>query len=190
MRTLSFLALFVCIILCVEGLYFLAALSLKPEIQKADLISVFAGGPGRVNAGLELAKEGYAPCFTISHFPDDLTMPQENKKKIEPDFSIIVTNARSTFQDALYTKDIMRKRGFKSVILVTSSIHMPRAFFLLRAVLALGGEKIFMIPVQGNELKRRPWYRSYQGIVSVLNEMGQFWGSLFEGGLYALGCKG
>ena len=51
-----------------------------------------------------------------------------------PDEAIVMeTQSRNTAENALYTGEILRERGFARVLLVTSALHMPRAMKLFRA---------------------------------------------------------
>ena len=42
------------------------------------------------------------------------------------------TEARNTFENALYTGLIMRRRGWRRVVVVTDAFHMPRALYVYR----------------------------------------------------------
>jgi len=51
-----------------------------------------------------------------------------------PDEAIVLeTESRNTAENALYTGEILRDRGFGKVLLVTSALHMPRAMKIFRA---------------------------------------------------------
>ena len=41
-------------------------------------------------------------------------------------------NSLNTYQNALYTKEILEKEGIKQVILITSAFHMPRSVLIFR----------------------------------------------------------
>jgi|APTNR8051073442_1049403.scaffolds.fasta_scaffold00709_18 uncharacterized SAM-binding protein YcdF (DUF218 family) len=50
-----------------------------------------------------------------------------------PDDRIVVEDrAKNTFENALYTGLIIRRRGWKSVVVVTDAFHMPRALYVFR----------------------------------------------------------
>ncbi len=55
---------------------------------------------------------------------------------------VIEPEARTTFENALLTGDIIQKEGFKKVLLVTSSYHMPRSLLLLKLKLNGSGTEI------------------------------------------------
>ncbi len=53
---------------------------------------------------------------------------------IEPDRVIVEDHARNTYENAVDSSAIVRARGFRSVLIVTSAFHMPRAYSCFRAV--------------------------------------------------------
>ena len=117
--------------------YFLVIGIENNNIEKADLIAVFTGEKERITAGFQLAQQGYASNLTITGSNKNSFEYYFNKygslpSLIEP---IISGKSSTTFEDALATKRILQKRKFKSVILVTSTYHLPRAYFLLKTLL-------------------------------------------------------
>jgi uncharacterized SAM-binding protein YcdF (DUF218 family) len=61
-----------------------------------------------------------------------------------PDARIIVEDrAKNTFENALYTGLIMRRRGWRRVVAVTDRFHMPRALYVYRRLgLTVTGEPV------------------------------------------------
>ncbi len=50
-----------------------------------------------------------------------------------PDERIVVEDrAKNTFENALYTGLIIRRRGWQRVVVVTDAFHMPRALYVYR----------------------------------------------------------
>jgi uncharacterized SAM-binding protein YcdF (DUF218 family) len=50
-----------------------------------------------------------------------------------PDERVVVEDrAVNTFENAVYTGRIIRERGWRQVVLVTDSFHMPRALYVFR----------------------------------------------------------
>ena len=52
---------------------------------------------------------------------------------LAPGVVILETRARSTYENAVFVKEIQEKRGWHTLLLVTSSWHMPRAVATFRA---------------------------------------------------------
>ena len=139
-------SLFVVIVL-LQAIYFRHAMSGNGVLEKADLIVVFPGAhpgaQGRIKTGYQLAQKGYAPNLAISGAPRNCLEQYENKYKIPSHVHRIINGPSiTTFQDALCTKEIIEKYGFRSVILVTSSYHMPRSYLLLYSLLIGTGVKV------------------------------------------------
>jgi len=53
---------------------------------------------------------------------------------IAKDRIILEDRSRNTRENALYTKEIVKERGFERVLVLTSAFHMPRALDCFRAV--------------------------------------------------------
>jgi len=124
-------------VVLLQAAYFSLIVPRNNNIEKADLIAVFSGEKERITVGFQLAKQGYAPNFVITGFSKDhfkyyFKEYGDLPLSVEP---IINGKSNTTFEDALATKRILQKGKFKSVILVTSTYHLPRAYFLLRTLL-------------------------------------------------------
>jgi uncharacterized SAM-binding protein YcdF (DUF218 family) len=138
-KTCKYLSVLLCILLVViivQGAYFLTAGPENTIIEKADLIVVFPAENERVAAGLLLAKEGYAPNFTVAGITkENLRLYLKKYKYLPASVKPLVSpGSNTTFEDALITRQILQEHKFKSVILVTSTYHLPRAYFLLRVL--------------------------------------------------------
>lgn len=174
-------------ILCVTLLqtaFFIWIWNSAAPIHKADLIVVFPGDEERIVEGHALARAGYA---------DNLLIVGQTKKSIPnlvkqfgalPAVNLIANGtSRSTFEDVNIARKIIREEGFRSVVLVTSSYHMPRALLLF---------KTFML--DDTELKVELQYHPVEpGILRdhsrkvriYCNEMIKLWGSAAE----MAGCR-
>ncbi len=53
---------------------------------------------------------------------------------VGPDDLVLETKSRTTYENALYTHEILAKRNVRRIVLVTSATHMPRALRCFRAV--------------------------------------------------------
>ncbi len=135
-KTCKYLSVLLCIlvvIIIVQATYFLTVGPENTIIEKADLIVVFPAENERIASGLQLAEEGYAPNFTVAGITEEslklyLKKYQDLPASVKP---LISPKSNTTFEDALITRQILQKHKFKSVILVTSMYHLPRAYFLL-----------------------------------------------------------
>ena len=112
--------------------------ALPPE-AKADAVMVFTGSAERVLKGYEVYKQGMAEKLMITGFdyPKDSKGPRVRKisKKVKKDGVTIDLGARNTIENAEDGAEWAMKNHVRSILLVTSEGHMPRAYFELRRLL-------------------------------------------------------
>ncbi|MCF8053437.1 MAG: YdcF family protein, partial [Desulfobacterales bacterium] len=147
-----------------------------------EAIVVFRGTQKRVEIGYALAASGMAPKLILTPATDAVRnrydrrfgLPAGVKHLKEP-------AARTTFENAYYTAQVIRAGNLRSVTLVTSNYHMPRSLLLLRLFLAGKGVSVAGHKVSGVKEGARPpdGYRATFAKL-VYNEMLKFWGSLAE----------
>lgn len=132
-------AIVLAVVLARDAAYFL----IVQAPQKADVIVVLAGGGDdtRVNTGLQLLQEGWAPRLlmdvmiygrTFGH--DNIDLAREYLERNAPGRAAvcpIVVN--STFGEARHIEDCLRGTNVKSVLIVTTDYHTRRALEILRA---------------------------------------------------------
>lgn len=97
------------------------------------------GDPDRFFTGISLFKRGKAEnvIFTRGQLPWSNSPPEGEVLRLKavemgvPESQILLTGvAANTAEEATQVKELMQIKGFKSVILVTSSFHMPRSKLL------------------------------------------------------------
>lgn len=116
------------------GGYFLFTRPHGDALAKADAIVVLGGDPdGRIDYGLDLARQGYADTVVISDAWGD------NDREINracaagtATLSVIcfVPDPFSTRGEAMFTADLAREHGWKHVIVVSWNFHLVRARFI------------------------------------------------------------
>lgn len=114
------------------------------EPRKADAIVVLGGwnSKQRVEYGVKLYKEGYAPVVILS---DGYTVCEDVSCDLMKQYAIklgvkksdIITECTSTDtnESALMVKEIIQENKFKSIILITADYHSRRAYSLFKKVL-------------------------------------------------------
>jgi uncharacterized SAM-binding protein YcdF (DUF218 family) len=144
----------------------------KPE-RKADGIVVLTGGSSRVSDAMELLAGGYGQRLLISG-----VHPANEASDISrslPDNQSLLTccvdldySAVNTRSNAAETRRWVRERGFKSLIVVTSNYHMPRAIVELSHAMP----DIALIPfaVVGDKWRDEPWWTSGATVRLLLSE--------------------
>lgn len=175
----GFLVLVVLVVAVQTG-WFIFIMARSPELENADLISVFAGDEARVAMGIDVARAGKAKHFAISSFPQGSDWKKRIDRLSQESVCVHRTGARTTWLDALATARLMRQHRWHSVILVTSYHHMPRSYFLMRLATLFSDHRIVPYPVAYQGINGYNWYHSSEGRRLFLSEMGQFWGSLLE----------
>lgn len=108
-----------------------------PVENTADAIVVFSGDWGRISAGADLLKKGFAPRLLIVGQDNDAEVVAVSKAQPLLSTCCITVKPRSktTLEDAISTSGWVQETGVKSLILVTSDYHIPRAVLELRRAL-------------------------------------------------------
>ena len=148
----------------------------KPA-RNADGIVVLTGGSSRVSDAMELLATGYGKRLLISG-----VHPTNNVSDISrmlPDNHKLLTccvdldrSAVDTRGNAAETRRWAKERGFKSLIVVTSNYHMPRAIVELSHAMP----DIALIPfaVVGDRWRDEPWWTSGATLRLLLSEYAKY----------------
>src|SRR3984957_11941407 len=149
----------------------------KPA-RSADGIVVLTGGSSRVSDAMELLAGGYGKRLLISgvhptNAASDISrsLPDNSPPDSQTLLSCCVDLDRSainTRSNAAETRRWARDRGFKSLIVVTSNYHMPRAIVELSHAMP----DIALIPfvVVGDKWRDEPWWTSGATFRLLLSE--------------------
>jgi uncharacterized SAM-binding protein YcdF (DUF218 family) len=145
---------------------------IKPA-RHADGIVVLTGGSSRVSDAMELLADGYGQRLLISGVhptsgASDISRSLTDNQSllsccVDLDYSAI--NTRS---NAAETRRWAHERGFKSLIVVTSNYHMPRAIVELSHAMP----DITLIPfvVVGDKWRDEPWWTNGATMRLLLSE--------------------
>ncbi|MFD2880322.1 YdcF family protein [Paenibacillus rhizoplanae] len=118
--------------------------------KQADVIIILSGGEGRVEQGVKLFQEGYAPQLLLSN-SQEITGPAGDMRQtalslgIREDAILTEDAAESTYQNAQFTLPIMKQKGFKSAIVVSSDFHIRRVKFIFDHVYRKSGIELTYI---------------------------------------------
>jgi uncharacterized SAM-binding protein YcdF (DUF218 family) len=155
----------------------------KDELRPADVIVVLAGEPlERVDYGVELFKEGWARKDRIIMAGGPLvwkyswaSLMKEHAESLGvPSKAIMLEDkSRSTEEDAKFTKEILLKHGYKSIILVTSPYHSKRASDIFRMVLGKD-VKVISAPVEKSWFRFEQWWKRRHDRAMVFSEYSKF----------------
>ena len=180
----------VALVFLAQVIFFIYALSDSCQYTNADAVVVFGGGAGRIEKGYELISNGYSKHLIISPAKPVSLVKYDNKYGWRQGFKhIYETKARTTFENAVYIKRLIAKHHFKSVLLVTSTWHMPRSYFLLKTQLLFSGIQIYRVVSDCSSPGRILWWESPKIRKLVYREFAELWGSVGEYFIYLLNGK-
>jgi uncharacterized SAM-binding protein YcdF (DUF218 family) len=150
----------------------LRSAEIRPD-RKADGIVVLTGGSSRVSDAMELLAGGYGQRLLISgvhptNAASDISRSLPDNQSLLSCCVDLDRSAVNTRSNAAETRRWARERGFKSLIVVTSNYHMPRAIVELSHAMP----EIALIPfaVVGDKWRDEPWWTSGATLRLLLSE--------------------
>jgi uncharacterized SAM-binding protein YcdF (DUF218 family) len=133
-----------------------------PDNQKADAIVALTGGKARIGEAVKLLAHGKARRMLITGV-NPTTKAKELERLVPRGKELfnccidLGREARDTAGNARETRDWAQKNGFNSLIVVTSSYHMPRA--LAELMRAMPGKEILPHAVEPRSFASSRWWR-------------------------------
>lgn len=147
--------------------------------KKADAIIVLSGGENRIQKGISLYKEHYAPYIILSNANEDYMEAYIIRDNIPKHSVLLETKADSTYKNALYTKDIMSKHHMKSAIVVTSNFHTRRTKMNFDKVYKDTGIQFTYVGVDTPGFNPHSWWINRSGTITVFDEYVKLIGNTF-----------
>ncbi|MGY4629252.1 YdcF family protein [Bradyrhizobium sp. USDA 4486] len=141
--------------------------------RKADGIVVLTGGASRVSDAMELLAAGYGQRLLISGVHPTSTASDISRTLPENQSFMhccvdLDRTAVSTRGNAAEARRWTEGRGFKSLIVVTSNYHMPRA--LVEFSHAMPKTTLIPFAVVGEKWREEPWWTSASTLRLLLSE--------------------
>jgi uncharacterized SAM-binding protein YcdF (DUF218 family) len=154
----------------------LRATEVNPS-SKADGIVVLTGGSSRVSDAMELLAGGYGKRLLISgvhptNAASDISRSLPDNQSLLSCCVDLDRSAVNTRSNAAETRRWARERGFKSLIVVTSNYHMPRAIVELSH--AMPDVELIPFSVIGDKWRDEPWWTSGATVRLLLSEYAKY----------------
>lgn len=192
---ISIIALLFIIIIATHVLWLEAIarfLIISEKLSPADVIVVLGGGgPERVWNGVNLYKEKHGKYMIFTGMEYKLpglrtTWPQLAKQEalsmgIPEEVIIMEERPTSTYEDAIFVKDDMLSRGFRSAIIVSSPHHTRRARMIFKKVFKDQKDISLQItPFEGGDFQVKKWWTRENELIGVVNEYCKLFLYLFK----------
>jgi len=165
-------------------------LIVEHDPQKCDLIVCMAGGNiERGLAAAEAYEKGFAPHIYISKEepPDgyellknrDIDYPESIDLMIilleglrVPRSAILISDGvvRSTWEEAMAVRELVERKGFRSLMVITSPFHTRRAWLTYRKVFKDLDVRILMNPSKYSGFKPEGWWKERRYVRHVIIE--------------------
>jgi uncharacterized SAM-binding protein YcdF (DUF218 family) len=140
--------------------------------RDADGIVVLTGGASRISDAIELLAAGRGKRLLISGVNRATTFGEITR--LNPDYGRMVSccidfdRSLNTLGNAIETKHWAESRGFRSLIVVTSNYHMPRA--IAEIAHQLPDVALLPFPVIADKLHAEPWWTHGTTMKLMLSE--------------------
>ncbi len=145
----------------------------RQPASRADGIVVLTGGSSRISDAVDLLAVGYGKRLLISgvhptNGVGDISRSVPDSQKLLDCCIDLDRSAVNTRSNAAETRRWVRERGFRSLIVVTSNYHMPRAI----AEMSHAMPDITLIPfaVVSDKWREEPWWTSGPAMRLLLSE--------------------
>ena len=154
----------------------LRGVEIKPA-RNADGIVVLTGGSSRVSDAMEMLAAGYGKRLLISgvhptNAVSDISRSLPDNHALLGCCVDLDRSAINTRSNAAETRRWARERGFRSLIVVTSNYHMPRA--ILELSHAMPDVTLIPFAVIGDRWRDEPWWTSGATLRLLLSEYAKY----------------
>jgi uncharacterized SAM-binding protein YcdF (DUF218 family) len=145
---------------------------LKPS-SNADGIVVLTGGSSRVSDAVELLAKGYGKRLLISgvhptNGVSDISRSVPDSQALLDCCADLDRSAVNTRSNAAETRRWVHERGFRSLIVVTSNYHMPRA--IVEMSHAMPDIDLIPFAVVSDKWRDEPWWTNGAAMRLLLSE--------------------
>jgi len=155
-------------------------LVVNEEPRPSDVIIVLSGGEfQRVEYGVKLLQQGYADKILFSGGSAQVLRRRAISQGVTEEQMLLETKSGTTFENALYSANIMREQGFNSAIIVTSPYHTRRVSIIFNEIFK--DWEITISPYPYDESISSNWWKDRATAEIVISEyLKLVWHYLFE----------
>ncbi len=183
------------VILIISIVIFLRAgsfLVVNQAPRGSDVIVVLAGGSeNRVKLGIELFKQGFGANMLFSgktpiarNITAAESMAVQSERSGVPKEKIVLEDkSTSTYENAIFTKQLLEISNYKSAIIVTSNYHMRRTMLVFNKAFKDTDIKLTYCASEDKSFKPNGWYTDNYSSDLVFSEYIKTVGYWVEGRL-------
>jgi len=139
-------------------------------VGKYDAVVVLTGGFGRVDKGIELIRMKKADVLFISGVNKAVSADYvRNAKGLDGKFNLHLGYfARNTYENAAEVAAFVKENNIRSMVLVTSAYHIPRALYEFKVLDLDVKVALFRVFAEGKEAKK--WWKNRKSLRLVVTE--------------------
>ena len=147
------------------------------EPKKVDVIVVLSGEAGRLEQGLKLYELGYAENIILSN-SSAFNISKNLLLNIPKNHLFLEDKAMSTYDNAVFTKEIMDRQLFDTAIVVSTDYHMRRVKWNFERVFKKYDHKLIYI---GSQTGYKPtiWWSQSHSVKMTIAEYIKMFGNVF-----------
>ncbi|MFA7466650.1 MAG: YdcF family protein [Desulfotomaculaceae bacterium] len=132
--------------------YLARFLLVDDTLEQADVVVALGGGSERAVHAAELSLNGLAPKIIMTGCGSSAQKMSQlaSNKGVDPNDIIIEGKAESTYENALFSREIILMEGYRSAIIVTSPYHTRRTKLVFGRVFRDTNVKLFYSAAPGS----------------------------------------
>jgi len=138
--------------------------------DKYDAVVVLTGGFGRIDKGIELVRQKKADILFISGVNKVVSADYvKNVNGLDGKVSLYLGYlARNTYENAAEVAAFVKENNIRSMVLVTSAYHIPRALYEFKVLDLDVKVALFRVFAGGKEDKK--WWKNRKSLRLVVTE--------------------
>lgn len=185
-RTVWFVAIIIVLIIAAP-LFIGWYLSPQDNLEPSDAIITVSGGDtnARIEKSVQLYEEGWAPViiFSGAAAEGDISNAEAMrniavKQGIPKSDILMEEDSVNTEENAIFTAEIVKKNGYKKVILVTSPYHQRRTYQLFKD--ELPEVEILNQSALDEAWRKKGWWENNVGRFLTIGELGKIFVNFFS----------